>query len=625
MLSRWRSIRTILFSTYTLIIVLVFTILVVWVYAWVSDLIRDNAVDSLDRLGQSIQDQLDSEIRKLNDVSLNVMYSNLVKSRFHQYIADLEGLDARAESDPQSHAAPSRATATSLQSAKDLAEILTAAIGPSRPVEQLYLYDFTGKVYGNGFDNGERSYDPATTPWFEAVMAANGKYIPMPVVDEQMSKLISSSDKQYAVSLLRLFYDNYNVPIGIVEVKQYYNRIFRSVLDFVKNGEYGESVLIYDDANQIIYPLEADRSLFEPYFRELQANPDADDASRGAFRNPRTGERELLSRHRSDVTGWNTVLIVSEKSLLAPLTDFARNTVLVAATILLFAMFLSFVAAKKITFPIQKIHRLIRGIRLDNLGAGASAAQSMNSGINEMDQLHDAFLQMSARLKQSMGDLLLAQSQEMQAKLVALQAQMNPHFLYNTLATISVMAEDNMNAQIVAMSENMSDILRYIAADEPAVSLATELRHTKQYLDINAIRHGSKLRFDFDADESLLPLTIPKLIVQPLVENALKFATRSSPPWDIRIACQQDGNRWRITVTDNGPGFQEDSLRALHEQIEEAERTNVIPVLKLGGMGLLNIYIRMKLTYGDEAEFVFGNRPSGGAQVTLGGYIRKGE
>lgn len=625
MWSRLKNIQTILFSTYTLIIIVVFTILVAWVYLWVSGLIKNNATDSLVNFGQSMQDQIDSEIRKMNDVSLNVMYSNLVKNQFRKYLTDLETLPQEPDEGLQQPVTLPGASANSVQSAKELAEILTAAMGPSRAAEQIYLYDFNSKVYGNGFDNGERSYDPNTAPWFQAVMSTQGKYITVPVEDEEMSKFISSREKQFSLSLFRQFYDNYNVPIGIVEVKQYYNRIFKSVLSFVKQRAYEENVLVFDDVGQIIYPLKADRSLYDPYIRQLGKRQPSAESAYESFRNPVTGDRELLSSHRSDLTDWNTVVIVSENKLLAPLADFTRKTLFVAVGILLFAMLLSFVAAKKITFPIYRILRTVRNIRLDDLGSGRIASQELNSGLNELDQLHDAFLNMSSRLRQSMDELLLSQSQEVQSRLIALQSQMNPHFLYNTLATISVMAEENMNEQIVSMSENMSDILRYISSDLSVVELQTEILHTRKYLEVNEIRHGKKLVYSFEIDEPLIRVMIPKLVIQPLVENSLKFATRQEPPWHIRISGFVEGNAWRVTVSDNGPGLSPESLRKLREQIEETYLTNVTPVLQLGGMGLLNIFIRMRLTYGPESVFLFQNLPDGGAEITIGGPMERGE
>lgn len=614
---RSRNIQSILFYTYSLIIAVIFTILVLWFYSWASDVLRKNATDSIDSLVQSQQQKLDAEMQKMNDVSLNVMYSNLVKNQFKMYMANLaEGRAMGEDRAPVSGSA--------VESAKELSDILTAAIGPSRPVEQIYLYDFKNTVYGNGLDNGQRTYDPALKPWFESVVGnTSGKVIGAPVPDEDMSRFVSSSKTQYSISLFRLFYDRYNAPQGIIEVKQYYDRIFQNVREYSGHNPTGGTALVFDDNGRVLFPLDEPQERFSARI-ELLRSLSGSDGRTASFRNPDTGEKELIAFRHSDFLGWTTAIIVSERKLLAPLSLFAKQTVLVAFAILLFAMLLSFLAAKRITLPILKIHRAIRTMRLEDLGSGRSAKPVWSSGLNELDELHGSFVQMSARLKMSMDELLLAQSQELQAKLIALQAQMNPHFLYNTLATISVMAEENMNAQIIAMSENMSDILRYISSDEPLVKLEKELYHTEQYLQVNQIRHGAKLRYAINVDARIADLEVPKLIVQPLVENALKFGTKQEPPWTIRIDGFVRKDVWSTTVSDNGPGFSAASLERLQAGIAEADRTNVIPALKLDGMGLLNIYIRLKLFYGADTVFHIDNVEGGGAAVTIGGRIAGG-
>lgn len=367
MWNKFRNIQSVLFFTYSLIIVIVFTVLVIWFYMWASDLLRQNAADTLQSMGQSMQEHNDSEIQKMNDVSLNVLYSNLVKTHFQKFISGEED-----ETDPTGLTNP---VMSSVENAKQLAEILTAAIGPSRPVEQLYLYDFKNKVYGNGFDNGERTYDSSKKPWYQQVINdTGGKTITLPVPDEEMTRFISSSEKQYSISLFRLFYDSYNEPMGIVEVKQYFNRIFASMIEFSKQNPYQAKVLVYNDAGQIVYPLQADTSVYSAYMKLPTGKAAQAENDYLPFVNPDTGGKELLSYHHSSFTGWNTVIIVSEKKLLAPLFVFTKRTVLVAFIIMLFAILLSFAAAKRITFPILKIHRTIRSMRLEDLGTGRVAA-----------------------------------------------------------------------------------------------------------------------------------------------------------------------------------------------------------------------------------------------------------
>ncbi|OAS13276.1 sensor histidine kinase [Paenibacillus oryzisoli] len=613
MLNKFKNIQTILFTTYSLIIIIVFTVLVVWIYLWVSDLLRENATDSIYNLAQSTQEKLDLEIQKMDAVTLDVMYSNLVKDLFIEYTS--------GKTEEQLHASTSKSIPmNNFESSKELADILAIAIGPSRPVDQVYLYDFMNSVYANGIENGHQSYDPTKEDWYKTVTEnKKGKFIHPPVPDEKMSKFLSSNQVQYSISLFRLFYDQENVAQGIVEVKQYYNHIFKSIMDYLDRNPNREKIIVFDDSNHIIYPLNMNQSDYEPYITKY-SNYNNDDKYT-IITNPTTKEKEMLSIKHSQFTRWNVAIIISEKKLLAPLSLFAKRTVFVAILILIFAILLSFFSAKRITLPILKIHRTIRNIRLEDIGYNPTP-QQLNSGLNELDQLHLSFINMNSRLKNSMNELLLSQAQELQSKMIALQSQMNPHFLYNTIMTIRIMAEENMNSQIIEMSDNLSDMLRYISSDESLeVDIATELHYTEKYINIHQIRYGSQLQYSFEIDPNMLDLKIPKLIIQPLVENALKFVTRKASPWHIHIVGTITNNNWQITVSDNGLGFNDQQLNLLYEKIEKIEQSKIMPGLKLNGMGLLNIYLRLKLQYQAKMVFRIAYNSNGGASVTIGGFI----
>lgn len=610
-----RNIQTILFSTYLVIIITSFSILISWFYFWTSDVMKRNALSTLDNVGLSVQNQTDAEIQKMNEVTINVMYSDLIKENFKKYFSQLNTSTQEGSGIPGNLAG-----ARSEQNGNELADLLTFAVGPSRAVEQLYLYDFHNKVYGNGFDNGGRSYSIADKPWYQTVLHTEGKYMPLPVPDIDMTRIVSSRELQYSISLFRLLYDKYNAPIGIIEAKQFFNTVFSSALQYEQDNTNNERILIYNQQGQVIYPLHHNAELSEPYIQYLNTKASAaNEAFTAAFQNPDTKQRELLSYHRSEATGWQTVVIVSEKSLLAPFNEFSRALIIIGLAVLLFAVLLSFYAATKITRPILKIHRMIRGTSLGESDPRWNTEKKLNTRIIELDQLHDSYIQMNIRLRHSVNELLLAKEQELKAKMLALQSQMNPHFLYNTLTTISVMAEEEMNAQIVEMSGHLSDILRYISTEETDVTIGKELEQTLKYIEIHQIRHGSKLTYTCDIEDELLDLRVPKLILQPIIENALKFVAESAPPWHISIAGWLTPDGWMLEVRDNGTGFAEDMNKHWDERIAEMKRSGDILSLQIDGMGLLNIYIRLKLRYGHQAQFELFNLPSGGACVRIGG------
>jgi two-component system sensor histidine kinase YesM len=183
------------------------------------------------------------------------------------------------------------------------------------------------------------------------------------------------------------------------------------------------------------------------------------------------------------------------------------------------------------------------------------------------------------------------------------------------------MAEENMSREITMLCQKLSRMLRYISSEESSeVSLGAEIEYTAAYLECMKIRYPDDLNVAIEIDEELLQIPVPKLIVQPLVENCIKHGIHVPSPWFIRIDGKVADNRWMITVSDNGPGMPKDKRQALFDKIKELNETNKFPGLNVEGMGLLNIYFRLNLIYGDRMIFDIEEQPHGFA-ITIGGPI----
>ena len=124
----------------------------------------------------------------------------------------------------------------------------------------------------------------------------------------------------------------------------------------------------------------------------------------------------------------------------------------------------------------------------------------------------------------------------------------------------------------------------------------------------------------------MLELPIPKLCVQLLVENAIKFTASQAPPWRILIRGEiRENNAWAVTVSDNGPGFSPEVESDLRRKMEDILETGTLPSLRIEGMGILNIFIRLYLLEGTRFIFEFGNLETGGAFITIGGAIHEND
>jgi two-component system sensor histidine kinase YesM len=189
------------------------------------------------------------------------------------------------------------------------------------------------------------------------------------------------------------------------------------------------------------------------------------------------------------------------------------------------------------------------------------------------------------------------------------------------------MAEEGMNEQIVVFCGHIASMLRYISApNKNGVQLEKELDYCERYLECMKIRFEDDLLYEFHVPDSMKSLQVPMLLIQPLLENAMKYGLRDNPPWKLHIIGELDSMQetWRMTVEDNGPGMEPEALKLIQQYIQQSQEWERMPELEINGMGLKNIWIRLKLWYGSAALMHITNPSSGGVSITIGGSIRKG-
>jgi two-component system, sensor histidine kinase YesM len=135
------------------------------------------------------------------------------------------------------------------------------------------------------------------------------------------------------------------------------------------------------------------------------------------------------------------------------------------------------------------------------------------------------------------------------------------------------------------------------------------------------LRYGAKLGYRIDADPSVAGVSIPKLVIQPLVENALKYSTTRLPPWEVRVVIGPRGTGWEASVSDDGPGFDPASLGELRRRMEEIDEHGILRSFEIEGMGMINVYARLRLAYGTRAFMRIEAGKEGGTVVTIGGSL----
>ncbi len=200
--------------------------------------------------------------------------------------------------------------------------------------------------------------------------------------------------------------------------------------------------------------------------------------------------------------------------------------------------------------------------------------------------------------------MLHLETQASSAQLAMLRYQLNPHFLFNTLNSISTLVLLKQTERANAMLSRLSSFLRYTLANEPTahVTVAQEVETLKLYLEIEKMRFEDRLRPSFDVDPAAEKARLPSLLLQPLVENAIKYAvTPQEEGADIAVSARLAGSHVRITVSDTGPGLNDPSTAGMQST----------------GVGLANIRDRLAQAYGDNHRIEINEHAAGGFGVTI--------
>lgn len=232
-------------------------------------------------------------------------------------------------------------------------------------------------------------------------------------------------------------------------------------------------------------------------------------------------------------------------------------------------------------------------------------------------------LSLAKKLESAISDQYSTQLLYIQAQIDALQTQINPHFLYNTLEEIRGLALIKGENDIADMTEALALMFRYsISQDNKNVTFEQELRNLENYILIQKFRFSDKfsLRYELDkSDEHLMNYRLPKLTIQPIVENAIQHGLNAMDEGGlITIKAITTQNRLLIRITDNGVGMPADSLEQLNRKLENsAAAGSQIPSKEKTGIALINVNLRIKLNYGSQYGLFVSSTPNAGTTVEI--------
>lgn len=252
--------------------------------------------------------------------------------------------------------------------------------------------------------------------------------------------------------------------------------------------------------------------------------------------------------------------------------------------------------------PVKALNDAMSEVQNGNLDV-----RIQNDRTDELGQLAGRFNHMVKRLKSHLEESLDRQKQLNDTRIRMMQAQLNPHFLYNTLDTIKWMGKINAIPEIATIATDLADVLRQSISGREFVPLDEELNLLERYVEIQKIRFGDKFEFEVRVDESLRDILIPKLLLQPLVENAIIHGFEHCAGGRVLVEVQRIASDLVITVADDGCGMSDESLQRFFSRELPAKKH----------LGLYNIDAILRMHYGEERGLKFAQPSTGGTCIRI--------
>lgn len=295
--------------------------------------------------------------------------------------------------------------------------------------------------------------------------------------------------------------------------------------------------------------------------------------------------------------------MINKKEAIGDLIN-KKEIALIVMGIVLVALLLVLLASRRLTNSLTRLVRQIENASKNEFGHVAVA------GTYETRQIGQAFNSMLDELHEYVDRLVLAQKKQRNAELEALQQQINPHFLYNTLASIKFMvlqgekeeANETINALISLLQNTIGDV-------NETVTVKQELDNLKNYVLINQKRYGDRIKITYLANPDCLEYPIPKLILQPFVENSFFHGFNHKPEGYIHILIWQEEGRLICEVVDNGDGM----IISAEGNLPDTKRKQQL----FSGIGVKNVHERIQLIYGEPYGVTISSKPGEGTKVRI--------
>ncbi len=386
-----------------------------------------------------------------------------------------------------------------------------------------------------------------------------------------------------------------NSPISVLAIRIDDDRTFD--LEIGSAGEYG--IRIHDDQGDLVYAKEpqSEHDCLPPGETLHGRIPP------GGPQEIRIGRTRFLAiRQPIGQTGWTFYCYSPMQVHMAAAGNILGATLVLIAACLVLLFFLIWVFSRTLVRRIHNLNEKMRQVEEGNMDLVVTSATR-----DEIGQLTNRFGNMMRRINALIEEIYKSRLVQKDAEMKALQAQINPHYLYNTLSLINWKAIEIDAMEISRITRSISTYYRTVLNNgQDVITVEDELTNTRCYLDIQLQMHNNSFQVRYDIDPSILGFSMIKIILQPIVENAIVHGLeqRRDTGGEIVVTGKMDGDHILLSVRDNGPGMEQDKTRAILG-VESA------------GYGLKNVNERLRLFFGPTCGLSIRSAPGAGTEVVV--------
>lgn len=513
--------------------------------------------------------QVESFLREMEDVSFRVVTHPQLLGKF-QRLADTAEEGNHFERDILDNI--------------DTATMLATINSARPPIWRVAVYDQRGNFISTGASVSKERIEAGTEPLGVAQtierLDKSGKALE--VIGPQPDPWSAVFTGRY-ITLRRALSNVYSDTVyGVVEIQQSVDSL-TARLGFEK--VQGIHIAIRDGKDRTVYTLAGDM--------------------------PAQG-RVHEAASRSGAYGWTVVLSQGESNMLEPYRALLVSLLLGSVGTAAVVVAVLFLLAVQMGRPLLRLTRTVSEISIASIPEDLSKRER----VDEVRELDRAFTAMLGRLNESV-------QLEKKAILLALQSQMHPHFLYNMLSVISAAGQEGDGEKVSRMCQTLSSLLRYTAEyGDTLVTLREEMEHTAAYLELMEARYEDYVTWETDIRPEVLAVRLPKMVIQPIVENCFThgFADRE-PPYAVKVCAYAEEDCWIVVVEDNGRGFTAQERDAVFRRVEEYEAhlSDNVQEAGIGGLGLMSTILRLRLYLPGRVEVSIASNTPTGAIVMLKG------